>query len=50
MIEFDATIEHGPFPRARCARPRAQAGYVQAAMAKTDLVKPVFELTKDVAR
>lgn len=51
MIEFDATIEHGPFPKGALARGALapKLAYVQAAMAKTDLVKPVFELTKDVA-
>ena len=48
MIEFDATIEHGPFPKGALARGALapKLAYVQAAMAKTDLVKPVFELTR----
>ena len=38
MIEFDATIEHGPFPKGALARGALapKLAYVQAAMAKTD--------------
>lgn len=50
MIEFDTTIEHGPFPKSALARGAIapKLAFVHAELAKTDNVKPVFELTKDV--
>lgn len=50
MIEFDANVEHGPFPKSALARGALapKLAFVHAAIAKTDNVKPVFELTKDV--
>lgn len=51
MIEFDANVEHGPFPKSALARGAIapKLAFVHAELAKTDNVKPVFELTKDVA-
>lgn len=50
MIEFDTRIEHGPFPKSALARGAIapKLAFVHAELAKTDNVKPVFELTKDV--
>ncbi|MGE8657784.1 MAG: DUF945 family protein [Achromobacter sp.] len=50
MIEFDTTIEHGPFPKSALARGAIapKLAFVHAELAKTDNVKPLFELTKDV--
>ena len=51
MVEFDATVEHGPFPKSALARGAIapKLAFVHAELAKTDNVKPVFELTKDVS-
>ncbi|WP_313623301.1 DUF945 family protein [Achromobacter sp.] len=51
MIEFDANVEHGPFPKSALARGAIapKLAFVHAELAKTDNVKPLFELTKDVA-
>ncbi|KRC72916.1 hypothetical protein ASE30_08745 [Achromobacter sp. Root83] len=51
MIEFDANVEHGPFPKSALARGAIapKLAFVHAELAKTDNVKPVFELTKDVS-
>ena len=51
MIEFDTRIEHGPFPKSALARGAIapKLAFVHAELAKTDNVKPVFELTKDVS-
>ena len=51
MLEFDAQIEHGPFPKSALARGAIapKLAFVHTEMAKTDNVKPVFELTKDVS-
>lgn len=50
MIEFDTRIEHGPFPKSALARGAIapKLAFVHTELAKTDNVKPVFELTKDV--
>ncbi|CAB3660925.1 hypothetical protein LMG3458_00577 [Achromobacter deleyi] len=51
MVEFDAKIEHGPFPKSALARGAIapKLAFFHAELAKTDNVKPVFELTKDVS-
>jgi len=51
MIEFDANVEHGPFPKSALARGAIapKLAFVHAELAKTDNVRPLFELTKDVA-
>ena len=51
MIEFDAVVEHGPFPKSALARGAIapKLAYVHAEMAKTDNIKEVFELTKGVS-
>lgn len=51
MIEFDATVEHGPFPKSALARGAIapKLAFVHAEIAKSDNIKPVFELTKDVS-
>ncbi len=50
MIEFDARIEHGPFPRSALARGAIapKLAFVHTEMAQTDQLKPLFELTKNV--
>lgn len=51
MIEFDAVVEHGPFPKSALASGALapKLAYVHAEMAKTDNLKEVFELTKGVS-
>ena len=51
MIEFDASIEHGPFPKSALARGAIapKLAFTHAELAKTDNIKEVFELTKGVA-
>lgn len=51
MIEFDASIEHGPFPKSALARGAIapKLAFAHAQIAKTDNIKEVFELTKDVS-
>ncbi|OAE50889.1 hypothetical protein A7J67_25030 [Achromobacter xylosoxidans] len=51
MIEFDANVEHGPFPKSALARGAIapKLAFIHAEIAKTDNIKPVFELTKDVS-
>ncbi|MFP3758968.1 DUF945 family protein, partial [Cupriavidus sp. SIMBA_020] len=51
MVEFDANIEHGPFPKSALARGAIapKLAFFHAELAKTDNVKPIFELTKDVS-
>lgn len=51
MVEFDARIEHGPFPKSALARGAIapKLAFFHAEMAKTDNVKPLFELTRDVS-
>ncbi len=51
MIEFDATAEHGPFPKSALARGAIapKLAFIHTEIAKTDNIKPVFELTKDVS-
>ncbi|CAB3650472.1 DUF945 family protein [Achromobacter pestifer] len=51
MVEFDAVVEHGPFPKSALARGAIapKLGFVHAEMAKTDNLKEVFELTKGVS-
>ncbi|EFF72964.1 MAG: DUF945 family protein [Achromobacter piechaudii] len=51
MIEFDAVIEHGPFPKTALSRGALapKLAFVHAEVAKTDNLKEVFALTKDVS-
>ncbi len=51
MIEFDANVEHGPFPKSALARGAIapKLAFVHTEIARTDNLKPVFELTKDVS-
>ncbi|MFF7395524.1 DUF945 family protein [Achromobacter sp. NPDC008082] len=51
MIEFDAVIEHGPFPKTALSRGAVapKLAYVHAEIAKTDNLKEVFALTKDIS-
>ncbi|MNV22852.1 hypothetical protein D3C71_1138450 [compost metagenome] len=51
MIEFDAVIEHGPFPKTALSRGSfaPKLAFVHAEIAKTDNLKEVFALTKDVS-
>lgn len=51
MIEFDAVIEHGPFPKTALSRGAIapKLAFVHAEMAKTDNLKEVLELTKGVS-
>lgn len=51
MIEFDAIIEHGPFPKTALSRGAfaPKLAFVHAEIAKTDNLKEVFALTKDVS-
>ncbi|MNQ40646.1 hypothetical protein D3C85_543050 [compost metagenome] len=51
MIEFDAVIEHGPFPKTALSRGALapKLAFVHAEIAKTDNLKEVFALTKDVS-
>ncbi|MGY6270523.1 DUF945 family protein [Achromobacter denitrificans] len=51
MIEFDAAIEHGPFPKSALARGAIapKLAFVHAEIARTDNIKDLFELTKDVS-
>ncbi|WP_434644391.1 DUF945 family protein [Achromobacter piechaudii] len=51
MIEFDAIIEHGPFPKTALSRGALapKLAFVHAEVAKTDNLKEVFALTKDVS-
>jgi uncharacterized protein YdgA (DUF945 family) len=51
MVEFDASIEHGPFPKSALARGAIapKLAFVHTEIAKTDNIKELFELTKDVA-
>src|SRR6478752_2196467 len=51
MIEFDANIEHGPFPKSALSRGAIapKLAFIHTEIAKTDNIKPVFELTKDVS-
>ena len=51
MVEFDATIEHGPFPKSALARGAIapKLAFVHSEIAKTDNIKELFELTKDVS-
>ncbi len=51
MVEFDANIEHGPFPKTALSRGSflPKLAFVHAEIANTDLVKPVFALTKNVS-
>lgn len=51
MIEFDALIEHGPFPKTALSRGALapKLAFVHAEIAKTDNLKEVFALTKDVS-
>ena len=50
MVEFDAAIEHGPFPKSALARGAIapKLAFVHAEIAKTDNIKELFELTKGV--
>ncbi|OAE64876.1 hypothetical protein A7J71_25390 [Achromobacter insolitus] len=50
MIEFDATIEHGPFPKSALARGAIapKLAFTHAELAKTDNIKELFELTNGV--
>ncbi|QKH36677.1 DUF945 family protein [Achromobacter pestifer] len=50
MIEFDASIEHGPFPKSALARGAIapKLAFTHAELAKTDNIKELFELTKGV--
>ena len=51
MIEFDANIEHGPFPKSALSRGAIapKLAFIHTEIAKTDNIKPVFELTKDIS-
>ena len=51
MIEFDAVIEHGPFPKTALSRGAfaPKLAFVHAEIAKTENLKEVFALTKDVS-
>ena len=51
MIEFDVNAEHGPFPKSALARGALapKLAFIHSEIAKTDNIKPVFELTKDVS-
>jgi uncharacterized protein YdgA (DUF945 family) len=51
MIEFDVNAEHGPFPKSALARGAIapKLAFIHTEIAKTDNIKPVFELTKDVS-
>lgn len=51
MIEFDTVIEHGPFPKTALSRGAfaPKLAFVHAEIAKTDNLKEVFALTKDVS-
>lgn len=51
MVEFDARIEHGPFPKSALTRGAIapKLAFFHAELAKTDNMKPLFELTKDVS-
>lgn len=51
MIEFDANVEHGPFPKSALARGAIapKLAFIHSEIAKTDNVAPVFELTKGVS-
>jgi uncharacterized protein YdgA (DUF945 family) len=51
MVEFDAAIEHGPFPKSALARGAIapKLAFVHSELAKTDNIKELFELTKDVS-
>lgn len=51
MIEFDTTAEHGPFPKSALARGvmAPKLAFIHTEIAKTDNLKPIFELTKDVS-
>ncbi|MGV2864211.1 DUF945 family protein [Achromobacter sp. AGC39] len=51
MIEFDAVIEHGPFPKTALSQGALapKLAFVHAEIAKTDNLKEVFALTKDVS-
>jgi uncharacterized protein YdgA (DUF945 family) len=50
MVEFDATIEHGPFPKSALARGAIapKLAFTHVELAKTDNIKELFELTKGV--
>ncbi|KGD90320.1 hypothetical protein JL37_20385 [Achromobacter sp. RTa] len=51
MVEFDATIEHGPFPKSALARGAIapKLAFVHSEIAKTDNIKELFELTNGVS-
>lgn len=51
MIEFDAVIEHGPFPKTALSRGAIapKLAFVHAELAKSDNLKELFALTKDVS-
>ncbi|KDC11526.1 phosphoenolpyruvate carboxylase-like protein, partial [Bordetella bronchiseptica E012] len=50
--EFDARFEHGPFPRSALASGQflPQMAFVHAELARTELVKPLFETIPDLQR
>ncbi len=51
MIEFDAKVEHGPFPKSALSRGAVapKLAFIHTEIAKTDNIKTVFEVTKDVS-
>lgn len=51
MIEFDAKVEHGPFPKSALSRGAVapQLAFIHTEIAKTDNIKTVFEVTKDIS-
>ncbi len=51
MVEFDASIEHGPFPKSALARGAIapKLAFVHSEIAKTDNIKELFELTNNVS-
>ena len=50
MVEFDTAIEHGPFPKSAVAQGAIapKLAFVRTEVAKTDNLKELFELTKNV--
>lgn len=51
MVKFDASIEHGPFPKSALARGAIapKLAFVHSEIAKTDNIKELFELTNNVS-
>ncbi|SAI26750.1 Bacterial protein of uncharacterised function (DUF945) [Bordetella ansorpii] len=51
MLEFDATVQHGPFPGGALARGHIlpNAAFVHAEVAQTEALKPFFALTNGKA-